>query len=92
MRIEQIASTGDNLETLEALRQKIARTLDESNSGRDIAALSRQLVGVMHQIEELKAQTQDDPIGEILASKSFKKVRTGMRPNFEAEEDPVDED
>ena len=45
------ADTGDRLETLKALRHKIARAIQNSSSGRDIAALSRQLREVMDEIE-----------------------------------------
>lgn len=51
-----IADSGDVLETLRELRHKIAVTLEECQSGRDIAALSRQLVLVVQQIEELEGQ------------------------------------
>lgn len=69
--IEEVTGAGDDLEALIALRQKIARTIDESNSGRDIAALSRQLLGVMNQIAELKEAREagEDPVAEIMARK-----------------------
>ena len=75
-KLEDITAKGDDLEALEALRQKIARTIDDTTSGRDIAALSRQLVGVMAQIAELKAQRDEsDPIDEILKGRTFRQVR-----------------
>lgn len=63
--LEEIAARGDDLETLEALRQKVSRTIDNSNSGRDIAALSRQLLGIMEQISLIKAQREADADDEI---------------------------
>lgn len=77
--IEEITANGNDLEALEALRQKVARTIDRSNSGRDIAALSRQLVGIMARIAELKAENEDDPIQEILERRRFGSVRDGKR-------------
>lgn len=75
-KLEEITAKGDDLEALEALRQKIARTIDDTTSGRDIAALSRQLVGVMTQIAELKAQRDEsDPIDEILKGRAFRQFR-----------------
>ncbi len=53
--IANIAKNGSDLETLKALRQKIAETLDKSESGRDIAALSRQLQNVLEEIRDLEA-------------------------------------
>ena len=38
---------------LEALRDKIARTIDSTESGRDIAALSKRLMEVMAEIDGL---------------------------------------
>jgi len=60
--IVSVADTGDRLETLEALRHKIAWTIHKSTSGRDIAALSKQLREVMDEIEELRAPAAaEDP-------------------------------
>ena len=52
----KIIDTLENSEltTLKALQRKIAATIDESKSGRDIAALSRQLREVTKRIAELK--------------------------------------
>lgn len=65
------ASTGDQLATLELLRDQIARAIQESDSGRDIAALSRQLTDVMDRISEIqRAETskrnKDVPLNAIL--------------------------
>lgn len=73
--IEEITAEGTDLEALEALRQKVARTIDKSQSGRDIAALSRQLVGIMARIAEIKAENEDDPIQDLLESRGFAQVR-----------------
>ena len=60
LKIEEIAEKGNNLETLKALRQNIARAIDSSNSGRDISSLSRQLQLVLERIAELEAQQQEE--------------------------------
>ena len=73
--IEEITAKGNDLEALEALRQKVARTIDASNSGRDIAALSRQLVGIMARIAEIKAENEEDPVSELLERRKFAPVR-----------------
>lgn len=73
--IEEITAEGSDLEALEALRQKVARTIDQSNSGRDIASLSRQLVGIMARIAEIKAENEEDPIKDLLERGNYAQVR-----------------
>ena len=60
LKIEEVAEKGNNLETLKALRQNIARAIDSSSSGRDISSLSRQLQLVLDRIAELEAQQQEE--------------------------------
>ena len=43
MELAHIAQKGDNPETLRAFRQRLAEAIDNTNSGRDLAPLSRQL-------------------------------------------------
>jgi len=51
--LEQSAASNDRRETLIALRDKLARTIDECESGRDIAALSKRLMEVMAELDAL---------------------------------------
>ncbi|MFF2115270.1 hypothetical protein [Rhodococcus koreensis] len=52
-----IAAEGDQLKTLEALRDKIARRLDSPKTApRDFAALTRHFVQVGKEIESLKVR------------------------------------
>ena len=53
IKILDTLEKGSELETLKALQHKIAATIDESNSGRDIAALSKQLREVTEKIADL---------------------------------------
>lgn len=53
IKILDTLEKGSELETLKALQHKIAATIDESNSGRDIAALSKQLREVTEKIANL---------------------------------------
>jgi len=53
-KIVDTLEKGDKLTTLKALQNKIARTIDESKSGRDIAALSKQLREVTEEIADYK--------------------------------------
>lgn len=47
------AQSGDKRATLIALRDKIAATIENCESGRDIAANSKRLMEVMAEIDEL---------------------------------------
>jgi len=47
------AQSGDKRQTLIALRDKIAETIENCDSGRDIAANSKRLMEVMAELEEL---------------------------------------
>lgn len=51
--VEQALDRGD-LEVLRALQHKIARTIDGSKSGRDIASLSRQLREINEELARLE--------------------------------------
>ena len=91
MKLETIAKKGDSLETLKALRDKIANTLDNTKSGRDISSLSRQLQLVLAQIEELeaekKAEEGDTVLDMILAKHN--KVRPSRDKKMSAEIDEL---
>lgn len=55
MKIATAANRGDRLVTLKALRQKIAKAIDDSQSARDIAALSRQLQSILQDIDDIES-------------------------------------
>lgn len=48
------AASGDRLKALEVLRDKLAETIDNTASTRDLAALSKQMVEVLEQIDTVK--------------------------------------
>ena len=88
MKLANIAQNGDNLETLRALRQTIAEAIDRTQSGRDIASLSRQLQIVIEKITELEALEDDDPISAIVGE--TQKVRgTNGKPVYPDEEEDL---
>lgn len=71
MDLPSIVSKGDELETLKALRDKLAVIIDKSTSGRDIAAMTRQLREILTRIEELETQRNTpDEIEAILKEAS----------------------
>lgn len=53
MDLGKAAKSNNRRETLLALRDKIANTIDTTDSGRDIAALSKRLMEVMAEIEAM---------------------------------------
>ena len=76
----EYAESGNRLETLRKLRDKLAATIDVSDSGRDIAALSRQLTSVMEQIAELERieaakNDKEVPLNDILTKRKRRKAK-----------------
>lgn len=53
MTLHEAVATNDRRSTLIALRDTIAKTIDECESGRDIAALSKRLMEVIAEIDAL---------------------------------------
>ena len=53
MRLTTAAKSGDRRKTLVALRDSIAKTIDNNASGRDVAALSKRLMEVMEELDKM---------------------------------------
>jgi hypothetical protein len=66
-------ASGDRMATLEALASKIATAIDESSSGRDIAALSKQLRDTLTEIDKAREQSATVPDVVGLALKNRRK-------------------
>lgn len=49
----------DRREALTALRDKVAETIDKSESGRDIAALSRRMIEIINELDKLIEESGD---------------------------------
>lgn len=59
--LSALAEGGNDLEMLKCLRLGIARQLEETDSGRDMAALSKQFMDVTKEIRALeRAQPKKD--------------------------------
>ena len=58
------ARSGSRRETLEALRDKIAASIQDCESGRDVAALSKRLMEVMGEIDALPKPKWDSPLAK----------------------------
>jgi len=62
--------TGDNRTLLVAMRDKIAQTIDEGVSPRDLSSLCRRLIDVANAVRALDAAADADeglPIGKLRA-------------------------
>jgi hypothetical protein len=72
--LTEAAKSGDKRATLIALRDKIAETIENCESGRDMAANSKRLMEVMAELEALpdpKAETKSkhDRLKEAIAKR-----------------------
>ncbi len=96
MKLAQIADKNDNLETLKQLRHRLAQAIDETNSGRDISSLARQLQIVMNQIAELEKEKRlesEDTILDIVRARHTHQVRDSRgRLPVDLDEDEDDEE
>ena len=54
--------SNDRRATLVAMRDKIAETIDGTDSGRDIAALTKRLAEVMAEIDALPREEELSPL------------------------------
>ena len=69
MTVSEAAASGDRLAELVAMRTVIARAIDsEKTLARDLASLSKRLVDIGREIEEIKAESESDEIGEAADS------------------------
>ena len=67
--ILETATRGDQLETLKTLRNKLAKTLDETHSARDIAPLAKRLSDTLADIarlEDERGKNSGSVLDEIL--------------------------
>ena len=59
------ARSGDRRKTLEALRDKLAASIQDCESGRDVAALSKRLMEVMGELDALPQPSAEDELEEL---------------------------
>lgn len=60
--VSQAARSGDRLELMRALRDKIASEITSGVAPRDLASLSRRLIELSKEIESLADIEEDDPV------------------------------
>lgn len=56
------ARSGDKRATLEALRDKLAASVADCESGRDVAALSKRLMEVMNELDAMPKPRAESPL------------------------------
>ena len=82
MPLYTVSRKGSRLEQLKKLRDTLARSIDNCESMRDMAALSRQYRETIREIEEIGgAQNSGDEIGEILAARQADGKPGAVRKN-----------
>ena len=70
------------VEQLKTLREILAEAIDNCNSMRDLASLSRQYRETIRELEEIEGTTNDnDEIGDILASRDADGRSRTVRKN-----------
>lgn len=69
--VEQAVVSGDRLRSLVALRDKLARAIDECESLRDLPPLASRLADVLVQVESLTPKVEvGDAVDEITARRA----------------------
>ena len=67
-KVAPVAAGGVHLDTLIALRNRLAHELDVTRSARDVAALSRQLTEVLGYIADLdNTEEEHDELADLIA-------------------------
>lgn len=68
--------SGDERETLIALRNSIARRIDECESGRDMAALSKRLMEIVDRLKTLPNPDENE-LNPVHAARARVEARDG---------------
>lgn len=70
----ETAKSGNKYETLLSLRDILAKTIQECDSGRDMASNTKRLMEVMNEIEAIEAEREKERIRkELEASQKVSK-------------------
>ena len=73
MGMEQAVKTNDRRKILVATRDKIAETMDKTDSGRDIAALSKRLMEVCAELDAIGDGNKRNTKLAVLQEKAAKR-------------------
>ena len=78
MSVEDAALSGDQMRTLQAMRDRLAQAIDESSSAMGVAAFAKQLQDVLSKIAELTPpEIKDTPLDEFTKRLTEKRRETG---------------
>lgn len=69
IKLADIVTNNDELETLKALQMRVAQTIDSTTSARDLAPLVRQLRELTEKITQLGGGKHHDDIAEVLEAR-----------------------
>ena len=64
--LTEAAKSGDRRAILEALRDKLAASIDACDYGRDVAALARRLMDVCEVLDTLPNDDDDSPLQQAI--------------------------
>lgn len=74
-KLSKTASAGNRLETLQSLRDLLAREIESCESSRDLAALVTRLQSVLSEIETLApAEQKGDVVDEIAKRRAARRA------------------
>jgi len=69
LTVKEAAETGVRRDLLVAMRSRISTDIDDATTpARDLAALSRRLLEIVKEIEQIDAEDSDDDIGSAAAT------------------------
>lgn len=75
-RVTAAAMSCDRAETLRALRDKLAESIDSTSSARDVAALSNRLLDVLDALAAFGERADETPLDELHRRRSARTGRT----------------
>lgn len=73
-KLATVAAGNDRAATLRALRDRVARELDKTDSARDVAALSRQMTEVLAQLEAIPTGKEISAADEVAARRASRSA------------------
>jgi hypothetical protein len=74
-----VAQTGDKRATLEALRDLLATAIDDTDSGRDLAALALRFTDVLNEIDKLPTSKDVTAADEIAQRRAARRRASAAR-------------
>lgn len=79
-RLDDVVAAGNTLESLEAIRDQIARDIESCESMRDKAALYLRLADVIGSIQTMRpAAAEGDSVDEIAARRAARRAGAAKR-------------